>query len=155
MDHQQRVFQFACPAEGGAAHPADGGAGAQKVHEFKSKKYNFKLEQVLIDRFGKDVLDDFSKTHNLNFNLNLEHVRADLPKLLENVPDDFDWTDADYDAILDVYFFFISYKENALLRQVQSEKEILAFLTAALAKDLDLTQTVLSKTKPSTPTPYS
>lgn len=136
MQHEQRVFQFA-DNEGNPV-------------ELKSKKYNFKIEEVLINRFGKAVLDDYSKSHNLNFNLTLDHVKEDFPKLLDDIPNDFDFSEPDYDSILEVYFFFINYKENALLRQVQFKKEMLALLNQALEENLDSVQKNLSSMQSST-----
>ena len=138
MDHQQRTFQFA----------VNGG----KIVELKSRKYNFKLEHVIINRFGKEVIEEFNKTHKLNFNLQLEHAIEDMPKLLEDIPNDFDWSDPDYDSILEVYFFFIQYKENAFLRHVELNKQILASLNGMVMETLASVQANTSKLNTSIPT---
>ncbi|NWF89094.1 MAG: hypothetical protein HXY50_06480 [Ignavibacteriaceae bacterium] len=140
MDHAQSKFKFTVQ---------------DKVVEFKSRKYNFKLEKIIIDRFGKDVIDEFNKTHKLNFNLQLEHAIADMPKLLEDVPNDFDWTEPSYDEILEVYFFFIQYKENAFLKQIELNKAMLALLNESVTEILNSSQANISKLKTSMPTPYS
>lgn len=139
MDHQQRTFQFA-DKEG-------------KLHEFKTKKYNFNLEQILINRFGKEAWFEFRKSHSLNYDITIQNVKEDFPKLFENLPDDFDWGEPDYDTILEVYFFLSTYKDNALLRQVQLEKEMLALLNQALEDNLSFAQKTLLKSQSSTNTP--
>lgn len=131
MDHKQRTFQFA--------------DNTQKVVELKSKKYNFKIEEVLTNRFGKEILDEFAKSHKLNFNLQLEHVIEDMPKLLKDIPENFNWDEVDYEDLLSVYFFFITYKENAFLREIEKDKQMLALLTAAMKETLDSAQKTILK----------
>lgn len=115
MDHKTQKFTF---------HDKEG----KPVNLF-TVPFTFKIEQVLIDRFGKEALDEFAKTRVLNKNLNADEVVEDFIKFfdLKNLPvNDIDWTDQDFDTIIGVYHFLLTYKENALLRRLQFEKETLS-----------------------------
>lgn len=95
--------------------------------ELTSNYYNFEIEDILVDRFGADKLKKLHETGKLDFNLTLEDVEEDIPHLLHDYNQhNIDLRKSDFDEILRIYSFFVLYKRNALLRQMQSERETLA-----------------------------
>ena len=48
--------------------------------EFESVPYSFDLEEnVLVSRFGKDTLEEFARTHVLNFKITADNIKEDFP----------------------------------------------------------------------------
>lgn len=115
--------------------------------ELTSNYYNFEIEDILVDRFGADKLKKIHETGKLDFNLTLEDVEEDIPHLLHDYnKHNIDLRKSDFDEILRIYSFFVLYKRNALLRQMQSERETLASNMEMMTKVLNsLPKEVLEK----------
>jgi len=128
-----------------------------KEVEFESAPYCFDLEEnVLIKRFGKELIEEFAKTHILNFKIRYDHIKEDFSKLLIG---DFNRVDLGkqsgdyYEELRRVYYFFLEYDSNAQLRQSELLSETIASnlktlkttlagmqeITSALQKDKTIT----------------
>ena len=116
-----------------------------KEVEFESVPYSFDLEEKVLEaRFGKDTLEEFAKTHVLNFKIRFEHVEEDMPKLLVGNLSNINFkTQPDfgeknyYEEIRKVYYFFLEYDSNAQLRLSEQLKETLASSIKTLKVTLD------------------
>lgn len=140
MNHETKQFIF-CDSDG-------------KEIKVTSKKYSFKLQGILEKRFGKDALEKYNKTGILDADITLENAIQDMPKLLVGKIDKIDFAE-EYDEIISVYTFFLRYKKNAFLRQLQSDREMLAsnleILTTTLnSMPKDILKTLKSKVFPNT-----
>lgn len=125
MDHRVKTFVF-----------ITGSGGEVKL---TSRKYNFQLEEVIKKRFTEELLTQYAEKGELNFNIELDHVREDFPKLLVGDKlEDIDWSEQDYDEIISVYLFFIQYRKNAVLRLLEQEHQTLASALETLKKTIDL-----------------
>lgn len=92
----------------------------------------------LVNRFGEEALEKFNKTGVLDKDIKLSDIEEDFPKLLKGKGiRSIVWKEQIYDTLLEVYVFFIKYKRNALLRNIESEKEM-------LASNLETLQTIIS-----------
>lgn len=109
-----------------------------KAVNVKTKLYNFEIEEYLTKRFGKEKLQSINTENAVDFDIALEDVKKDFPVLL-NIPQKvkIDYKTQDYDVILSVYAFFLMYKKNAMLRQLEYNNE-----TVALA--IQQAQTILA-----------
>lgn len=91
-----------------------------------SRRYSEQIEQVLENRFGADNLVRLASTNKMEHPIRFSEAKEDLPKLLTG--SDIDKVDFgyDFDVIVEAYLFFIHYKQNATLRQLEQYKETLA-----------------------------
>jgi hypothetical protein len=100
------------------------------VVEFESTPYSFDLEEkVLVNRFGKEKIEEFANTHALNFKIKLDHIKEDFPKLLQGDLSRIDFSKQSgeyYDELRRVYCFFLEYDSNAQLRLSEALKKTLA-----------------------------
>jgi len=113
MDHKQKTFTFVTKNK--------------KQVTLTSRKYTFEIEEVLVKRFGKEKLDKIFADQNIDFNFSLKDVEEDFPKLLI-IPakTSIDYKTQDFDELLKVYAFFLLYKKNATLRELEFNNETLA-----------------------------
>lgn len=112
-----------------------------------SKPYNFKLEKILTNRFGLDILKSFSNDGTFDSEVNLSAVTEDFPKLLKLDDLQINWEDQDFDEIERVYLFFVQYKRNAKLRALKSQEEILRLNMEGLTEMLNsIPKTIFQKT---------
>lgn len=102
----------------------------------KTLPYCFETEDVIRDRIGIENFNKYQQSGKLDFEISLNAVKEDFPKLLENT-EDIDWQIQDFDSIQDVYFFFLRYRKNAALNRLTSEKE-------TLLSNLESLQTLLN-----------
>lgn len=112
MDHKTKDFIF---------YSKDG-----KEVKLSSRRYSSEIERILENRFGIDGLQKLAQSNRLEKDIRFSEALEDLPKLLtgnnmEKV--DFGY---DFDVIMEVYLFFIHYKRNAMLRQLEQFKETIA-----------------------------
>ena len=119
MNHSQEKFYFQ--------------NNSGKKTEFLTKPYCFKLEDVFIELVGKEKFSEYQQKSNVDLDLSLEKIEKYFPKLLDPVDKKFswksvNWSEQEYDNILDVVTFFLDYRKNALLRRLESEKETVASL---------------------------
>lgn len=113
MNHATQTFKFKDPKS--------------KVVELKTVDYTFAVYEILVNRFGEEALEKFNKTGVLDKDIKLSDIEEDFPKLLKGKGiRSIVWKEQIYDTLLEVYVFFIKYKRNALLRNIESEKEMLA-----------------------------
>lgn len=114
---------------------------SQKEVVVSSKPYSFEIEEVLVKRFGRDVLDRYAKTHNLKFDITLKEVEEDFPQLLDGNLKRIDWkkqSGKHFDEMMRVYYFFLEYKLNAQLRALTSQEEILRSSLETMKQVLNL-----------------
>lgn len=133
MVHKQKQFKF---------KSNDG-----KEVVLTSKPYTFKTEQVIVDRIGHSKFDKFQETHRMDHNFTLPDIEEDLPRLLNGEVNSVDWGEQDYDEMLSVYTFFLSYKENAYLRQLESEQKTIASTLKEVKDLVSSLESGLKKTK--------
>lgn len=112
---------------------------SNKEHtEVYTKPYVMQIDDVLDARFGVTVIDEFHSTGKLKFNIRTEHLQVDMPQLLELPQNEkINWKEQEYDSMAEVYFFFLSYKQNAWLHQLELKKEM-------IASDLRMLETIIS-----------
>ena len=125
MDHYTEKFKFI------DIHGAE--------REVESVPYSFKIEKILVERFGQESIDEFLKTHVFNHRLKINEVQEDMTRLLELGDFEIDFTLQEgkyFDELKRAYFFFIEYDSNASLRQSQQLKETLASSIATLKTTL-------------------
>lgn len=124
MNHKTEIFKFK--------------DSKSKVVELKTVDYTFEVYEILVNRFGEEALEKFNKTGVLDKDIKLSDIEEDFPKLLKGKGiRSIVWKEQIYDTLLEVYVFFIKYKRNALLRNIESEKEM-------LASNLETLQTIIS-----------
>jgi len=130
MDHKIKTFTFVTKNK--------------KQVTLTSRKYTFEIEDVLVKRFGKDKLDKIFADQSIDFNFSLKDVEEDFPKLLQfetglvtskvsskrgsNLGGfaSINFKEQDFDELLKVYAFFLLYKKNATLRELEFNNETLA-----------------------------
>ncbi len=88
--------------------------------ELESVDWTFEIEEILTNRFGKDVFQKLNSGERFEFDLKLNDIEEDFPLLLAN-SENISWKKQDYDNCLRVYHFFLTYKRNAWLRQLDYE----------------------------------
>ncbi|HBO60554.1 TPA: hypothetical protein DD449_02640 [Candidatus Berkelbacteria bacterium] len=133
MEHKIKTFTFTTKIKGKDA--------ACRV---STRKYTFEIEEVLVKRFGKEKLDKIFADQSIDFNFSLKDVEEDFPKLLQFEVDgatskvsskrganlggfsSIDFKTQDFDELLKVYAFFLLYKKNATLRELEFNNETLA-----------------------------
>lgn len=114
MQHAQKQFQF-----------TDKKA---KLQKFESRKFTFEVDEYLKKRFGNDYSEklDSNKSHEIS--ISLKDAEKDLPFLLVGFKtSQIDLMKQDYDEILKVYAFFLMYKKNAVLRELEYNNETFAY----------------------------
>ncbi|HEX2866104.1 MAG TPA: hypothetical protein VHO03_03630 [Ignavibacteriales bacterium] len=123
MDHRTKEFTF---------YDKDG-----KEVKLSSRRYSDEVEEILENRFGAEGLQRLASSNNDGINIRFKDAKEDLPKLLTGEGlESVDWG-YDFDAIVDVYLFFIQYKRNATLRQLEQYK-------GTIASGIETIQTILS-----------
>ena len=129
MEHKIKTFTFTTKIKGKDA--------ACRV---STRKYTFEIEEVLVKRFGKEKLDKIFADQSIDFNFSLKDVEEDFPKLLQFETSEvssrrgknlggfssIDFKTQDFDELLKVYAFFLLYKKNATLRELEFNNETLA-----------------------------
>ncbi len=98
-----------------------------KPVKFLTAEFNFEVDEYLKARFPKLDADEIT--------IDLSDAEKDFSKLLidekgrefNDKIHKIDLKKQDYDLILSVYAFFLRYKKNAYLRQLQYNNETLAF----------------------------
>lgn len=133
MDHNTAKFSFV-NTEG-------------NLVEVTSKKYSFNTEDVLINTFGQEAIDNYNKTGKLDSEFTLENVKEDFPQLLQMEEARIDWKEQDYDEMLRVYLFFLRYKKHALLRQYASDSETVLSLLEQMKSHLNSVRKNISESK--------
>lgn len=132
MTHKTEKFQFA----------ANGG----KVVTLVSKKYCFEIENRFKEMIGEDKFNAFQKDNTIDIEITLEQVEKHFPRLLdfEGEEQKINWEDQDYDEIMRVISFFLRYRKNAQLRQLESQKEMIALTIEMMKKLMSLSPEDLS-----------
>lgn len=132
MTHKTEKFQFA----------ANGG----KVVTLTSKKYCFEIENRFKEMIGEDKFNAFQKDNTIDLEITLEQVEKHFPRLLdfEGEEQKINWEDQDYDEIMRVISFFLRYRKNAQLRQLESQKEMIALTIEMMKKLMSLSPEDLS-----------
>lgn len=132
MTHKTEKFQFA----------ANGG----KVVTLVSKKYCFEIENRFKEMIGEDKFNAFQKDNTIDLEITLEQVEKHFPRLLdfEGEEQKINWEDQDYDEIMRVISFFLRYRKNAQLRQLESQKEMIALTIEMMKKLMSLSPEDLS-----------
>jgi hypothetical protein len=109
--------------------------------EFESVPYSFDLEDnVLVNRFGKDTLEEFVRTHILNFKITADHIKEDFPRLLVGDLSIINFRKQEgqyYDEMRKVYYFFLEFDSNAQLRLSKQLAETIASNLETLKTTLD------------------
>ena len=90
-----------------------------------TRKFTFEVDEYLERRFP-----GYTSGESLDLSVKLSDVTADFKFLLEGKTDNIDWKTQGYEDIMQVYAFFLTYKKNALLRQLEYRDETLAFATS-------------------------
>lgn len=127
MTHKTEKFQFA----------GNGG----KVITFINKKYCFELENLFKEMIGEDKFNAYQKDNSVDLELSQDSIEKYFPLLLEaedGKQHKIDWDLQDYDEILRVVSFFLQYRKNAALRQLESQKETIASTLEMMKKILNL-----------------
>lgn len=132
MTHKTEKFQFA----------ANGG----KVVTLVSKKYCFEIENRFKEMIGEDKFNAFQKDNTIDLEITLEQVEKHFARLLdfEGEEQKINWEDQDYDEIMRVISFFLRYRKNAQLRQLESQKEMIALTIEMMKKLMSLSPEDLS-----------
>lgn len=136
MDHKTKMFIFLINRE--------------KI-EFKTKPYTFKIDEYLHERFDEKELKKFyaGGIGDLG-DIRLEDVQKDMPYFLEDNKNQkvssIKWEEQeDYNHILEVYFFFLNYKRNAYLKQIELDKATLALALTETLQQMNSIQGIFSK----------
>jgi hypothetical protein len=108
-----------------------------------SKPFTFEVEDLLKERFGADVFEKVNSGSRFEFDVKPEHVKEDMPHLLTGF-EKIDYKKAIYDQWLEVYHFFLTYKRNAWLRQLQQEMTTTALTLEKAERLLALVQKNIS-----------
>jgi len=112
-----------------------------KVKEFESVPYSFDMEEnIIIKRFGKETIEEFAKTHLLNYKIHLADIKEDFPKLLQGDLSNIDLGKQSgqyFDEIKRVYHFYLEYDSNIQLR-------LSGKLTETIISNLNEMKSVLS-----------
>lgn len=132
MTHKTEKFQFA--------------ANGEKVVTLVSKKYCFEIENRFKEMIGEDKFNAFQKDNTIDLEITLEQVEKHFPRLLdfEGEEQKINWEDQDYDEIMRVISFFLRYRKNAQLRQLESQKEMIALTIEMMKKLMSLSPEDLS-----------
>jgi len=132
MTHKTEKFQFA----------ANGG----KLVTLTSKKYCFEIENRFKEMIGEDKFNAFQKDNTIDIEITLDQVEKHFPRLLdfEGEEQKINWEDQDYDEIMRVISFFLRYRKNAQLRQLESQKEMIALTIEMMKKLMSLSPEDLS-----------
>jgi hypothetical protein len=96
-----------------------------KEVKVKTRAYNFEIEDVIKNRIGEEKFNGYQATGKLDFNFTLKDVETDYPQLLEGDLSNIDWRKQNFDALQEIYFFFVRYRKNASVRRLELEKEML------------------------------
>lgn len=115
-----------------------------KPVRFLSAPFCFEVDEYLRERFNTQEEREIV--------IDLKDAERDLPVLLIDEKGDsfdcerhdIDLRKQDYDVILLVYGFFLGYKRNAYLRQLQYSSETLAFEIEQAKKVLNLMPEIIS-----------
>lgn len=127
MTHNTQKFTFA-------------GNGRKPV-TFVNKKYCFEVENLFKEMIGEDKFNAYQKDNSVDLELSQDSIEKYFPLLLEledNGNDKIDWDLQDYDEILKVVSFFLQYRKNAALRQLESQKQTIASTLEMMMKILNL-----------------
>jgi len=90
-----------------------------------TRKFTFEVDEFLESRFPK-----YSSGESMDLPIKLSDVNQDFKFLLEGKTENINWAKQDYEGILQVYAFFLTYKKNAFLRQLEYRDETLALATS-------------------------
>lgn len=132
MTHKTEKFTFA----------GNGG----KVVTFINKKYCFEVENLFKEMIGEDKFNSYQKDSSVDLELSQDSIEKYFPLLLDEdesksktkSKSKIDWDVQDYDEILRVVTFFLGYRKNAALRQLESQKETIASILEMMKKILNL-----------------
>lgn len=108
--------------------------------EHKREKYIFRNKQnkpiSLITRPFTFEVDEYLESRFPNYTsgageltLKLSDVKKDMEFLLEGKTDNIAWEKQEYEDIMKVYAFFLTFKKNALLRQLEFSDATLSMAT--------------------------
>lgn len=110
---------------------------------FINKKYCFEIENLFKEMIGEAKWQEYQKNNSIDLELDQKKIEHYFPLLLEEenkskIKSKIDWDMQDYDEILRVVSFFLQYRKNASLRQLESQKETIASTLEMMMKILNL-----------------
>jgi len=124
MNHKQKEFSFI-------------NKNGKEV-KFLTRTFTFEIDEYLRERFGPDYSSKITSEKNYQIEISLEDAKKDFPILLNGFNEkEIDLAKQNYDDILKVYAFFLMYKNNAILRELEFNNETLALV-------IEQTKTILS-----------
>jgi len=133
MTHKTEKFQFA--------------SNEGKVVTLISKKYCFEIENRFKEMIGEDKWKAYQVDNTVDLELTLKQVEDNFLRLLDfedGKKHKINWEDQDYDEIMRVISFFLRYRKNAQLRQLESQKEMIALTIEMMKKLMSLSPEDLS-----------
>jgi len=94
-----------------------------KPVSFITRPFTFEVDEYLEKRFPN------YSSGATELTLKLTDVKKDMEYLLDGKTSNVAWEKQDYEDIMKVYAFFLTYKKNALLRQLEYNDSTLAMAT--------------------------
>ncbi len=119
-----------------------------KEQEFTTRPFTFKIENVIKKRAGDDCYKKIRNGEVVEIEITAQDVINDLPHLLVGDTSVIDLSESEYDAVHDIYVFFLKYKRNAGLRQIELDKANIVSVLNQAQPVLEKMQSITSQ-KPS------
>lgn len=117
---------------------------------FISNPFTFEIDEHLKERFGKDYSEKIFSEKNYQTEVSLKDAEIDLPILINGFDiDKINLAKQKYDDVLKVYAFFLTYKKNAILRELEFNNETLALAIEQTKTILNLMPEISSQIRKS------